>query len=726
VKPYENSLEHLEGELLLLDLSLHRQVLVWRSWHHPDAAGDELLGLFISDREIDALLGGLYSSRRTGSANLGEATAEISGLIVETASRHDRRTSSAVAEGIELRLVTLADRLGLSPLEIGVVMLALSPEIDRRYGRIFGYLNDDASLRGPTVDLVLDLYCGNLAERAWARRVFEASGTLCGSRVVHLAPRSSGAPLLDAVIEIDPAVAGFLLGSDSMDEHLHGVATVVQGGAEPPVVDESTLADVEAAARLFGAKQCPVIHLVGSDLSDCRRVAVFLAAGLSTRRDLLTLDLAEIGDGATAADLTARAIRDCRLHQRGLALELGDGDGPLAAALDCLALAGTGLVRLIITTSDEAPRRLEAQTAVHRVVVPVPTVPARRRLWQANLDGLADGDDLTEVADRFSLTGGQIAMAAERARAGAAARGAARVDRSDLFASCRRQAGRPAAELVDRVESIHDWDDLVLPPTHKAQLQALENWVRFRPLVYDEWGFAKRVMLGRGLTVLFTGPSGTGKTMAAGILARHLGLEMYRVDLSTVVSKYIGETEKNLGGVFAAAESSNAVLFFDEADALFGKRSDVKDSHDRYANIEVSYLLQRTEAFDGVAILATNFGDNLDAAFARRVQVTIEFPFPTITDRRRIWSALFADDVPMGGDIDIDFLARQFPLTGGHIKNCALAAAFTAAADGGPVGMVHLVRAVAHELEKARQPVSATTFGAFAPLLLDVIPEGRP
>ena len=721
--PYANSLEHLEGELLLLKLTLHRRVLVWRAGHHPDAVDDELLGLFISDREIDALLGGLYSSRRTSAGNSDEAIAEISGLIVEAAARHDRRTSLALAQGIELRLVTLAERLGLSPLEIGVVMLALSPEIDRRYGRLFGYLNDDASVRAPTVDLVFDLYCGSLAERACARRVFEASRPLGAWRVVHLAPRSPGAALLDMVIELEPAVAGYLLGGDSIDEAIRRAATVVDGGAEPPVVDELTLADIEAAARLLSAESGPVIHLLGSDLTDCRRVAVFLAANASTGAELLSLDLTEVGDEGNAADLTARAIRDCRLHQRGLALELGDGCGPLAAALDGFAQAGSGLVRFIITTSDEAPRRLETQIAMHRVVVPVPAVPARRRLWQASLNGSAEGVDLTELADRFSLTGGQIATAAERAKAGAAARGAAAVDRSDLFASCRRQTGRSADKLVDRIESIHGWDDLVLPAAHKAQLRALENWVRYRPLVYDEWGFAKRIMLGRGLTVLFTGPSGTGKTMAAGILARHLGVEMYRVDLSTVVSKYIGETEKNLGSVFAAAESSNAMLFFDEADALFGKRSDVKDSHDRYANIEVSYLLQRTEAYDGVAILATNFGDNLDAAFSRRIQVTIEFPFPTIADRRRIWLALLADDVPMDADIDIGFLARQFPLTGGQIKNCALAAAFAAAADGGPVGMVHLVRAVAQELEKAKQPVGATTFGAFAPLLLDDIAE---
>ena len=715
---YATSLEHLEGEVLLLNLLLHRQVLRWRARHHTDASEDELLGLFVSDREVDALLGGLYTPAHAGATAFDDAIAEIGALIVDAAARHDSRTSAALAEGVELRLVTLTDRLGLSPLEDGVVMLALSTEIDRRYGRLFGYLNDDCGVRAPTVGLVFDLYCSNLSERAWARRIFEPTAPLRAMNVIELSASAGDGGLLDTVVRLDPTMAAFLSGSDELDHGLDGRATLV-GAGQPPFVDDETLLDIDAAAIVLAEPARAMIHLAGSDPSDCRAVAAYLASRIPGVTDLLSLDLSEIGDDTTAAELTATAIRECRLHRRGLALELGDGTAPIRGALDRLARHPVDIPRFVITSTQEVPRHLEHLTSLHRVLVPVPAVPARRRLWQSRLNGCAADVDLTELADRFSLSGGQIRTASARAIAAAAARGSATVDRADLFASCRREAGRPAAELVDRVVSIHDWDDLVLPAHHKSQLRSLENWVRFRPKVYDDWGFAKRVMLGRGLTVLFTGPSGTGKTMAAGILARHLGLEMYRVDLSTVVSKYIGETEKNLGSVFASAEASNAMLFFDEADALFGKRSDVKDAHDRYANIEVSYLLQRMESYDGVAILATNFGDNLDAAFARRIQAAIEFPFPTIADRRRIWAAMLGDDAPRDVDVDIDVLARQFPLTGGHIKNCVLAAAFAAAAEHGAIGMGHLVRAVAHELEKAKQPVTAATFGGCASLLDD-------
>jgi SpoVK/Ycf46/Vps4 family AAA+-type ATPase len=213
-------------------------------------------------------------------------------------------------------------------------------------------------------------------------------------------------------------------------------------------------------------------------------------------------------------------------------------------------------------------------------------------------------------------------------------------------------------------------------------------------------GFGAKLSTGKGVNALFAGPSGTGKTMAAGILANELGLDLYKIDLSQVVSKYIGETEKNLDAIFTGAENSNIILFFDEADALFGKRSEVRDSHDRYANIEISYLLQKMEDYEGVAILATNLRQNLDEAFVRRLAFSIHFPFPDEADRRRIWDGIWPDGISLAKDVDLDLLARQFKLSGGNIKNIALAAAFLAAADGGIVNMSHLLHATRREFQK--------------------------
>ena len=241
-----------------------------------------------------------------------------------------------------------------------------------------------------------------------------------------------------------------------------------------------------------------------------------------------------------------------------------------------------------------------------------------------------------------------------------------------------------------------------LGPTSQARIGKLSftrlPW--YRDLVYGDWGFGRKLALGKGLAALFAGPSGTGKTMAAEIIAAELGLELYKIDLSTVISKYIGETEKNLSGIFAEAETSNAILFFDEADALFGKRSEVRDSHDRYANVEVGYLLQRMEEYEGVAILATNLRKNMDDAFLRRLHFTVEFPFPDASERQRIWQRIWPGDTPVDAALDFGLLAARYELAGGNIRNIAVAAAFLAADDGQLVRMRHVIQATQREYQK--------------------------
>jgi SpoVK/Ycf46/Vps4 family AAA+-type ATPase len=255
-------------------------------------------------------------------------------------------------------------------------------------------------------------------------------------------------------------------------------------------------------------------------------------------------------------------------------------------------------------------------------------------------------------------------------------------------------------QLATKIEPRFDWEDIVLPTDQLALLREIVDTVWGRPVVLDDWGVGRKLASSRGVTVLFAGPPGTGKTMGAEIIAGELGLDIYKIDLSTVVSKYIGETEKNLARVFKEAESSNAILFFDEADALFGKRSEVRDSHDRYANVEISYLLQQMEAYNGLTILATNLRANLDDAFTRRLQFAVDFPFPEEEYRLRIWRTLFPADVPRKADIDFGALARRFKLAGGNIRNVIVSAAYLAAADGGVVGMNHLLHGTRRELQK--------------------------
>ena len=276
----------------------------------------------------------------------------------------------------------------------------------------------------------------------------------------------------------------------------------------------------------------------------------------------------------------------------------------------------------------------------------------------------------------------------------------------DVSAAARAQTGQALAALTRRIEPAARWDDLVVPDDTLAQLRELCRRAVDRRRVLDEWGFGRKLSRGRGVNALFAGPAGTGKTMAAEVIAAELGLDLYAIDLAGVVSKWIGETEKNLDRIFRAAEDADAVLFFDEADALFGKRSEVRDSHDRYANIEISYLLQKMEQYDGLAILATNLRQNLDEAFLRRLAFTIIFPFPEEADRRRIWQVIWPTATPLGDDVDLDMMARHFKLSGGQIKNIALAAAHLAASDGGVVTMAHLLHATRREYQKLGKRLS--------------------
>jgi SpoVK/Ycf46/Vps4 family AAA+-type ATPase len=253
-----------------------------------------------------------------------------------------------------------------------------------------------------------------------------------------------------------------------------------------------------------------------------------------------------------------------------------------------------------------------------------------------------------------------------------------------------------ARKIVPR----YGWNDIILPDDQRTMLREIVATVRGRPQVLEEWGVGRKLASSAGVTVLFAGPPGTGKTMGAEIIAAELGLDLYKIDLSTIISKYIGETEKNLEKIFGEAQSSNAILFFDEADAIFGKRSEVKDAHDRYANVEVSYLLQRMEAYDGVTILATNLRANLDEAFTRRLQFAVDFPFPERADRLRIWETLFPPDVPRDKELDFDLLARRFKLAGGNIRNIIVSAAYLAASDGERVTMEYLLHGTRRELQK--------------------------
>jgi SpoVK/Ycf46/Vps4 family AAA+-type ATPase len=348
----------------------------------------------------------------------------------------------------------------------------------------------------------------------------------------------------------------------------------------------------------------------------------------------------------------------------------------------------------------------------------IPSLPLRKQLWETIFNESTSEDvDVEALASKFKFSGGQIKDAYFTACSKAKARGNTSLSMEDIYQGCKAQSNRNLSSLARKIEPRYNWEDIVLPKDAKQQLNEISRNIKYRGKVYIDWGFDKKLSLGKGLNVLFSGPSGTGKTMAAEIIAKDAELDLYKIDLSTVVSKYIGETEKNLSKIFNEAETSNAILFFDEADALFGKRSEVKDAHDRYANIEVGYLLQKMEEFEGIVILATNLHQNIDDAFLRRMHFVIEFPFPDDKLRLQIWTKIFPKDAPLAKDVNYRFFSDKLKLAGGNIKNIALTAAFKAAEESCEIGMRQIMHATKREYQKIGKPFLKVDFEPYYNLI---------
>jgi SpoVK/Ycf46/Vps4 family AAA+-type ATPase len=399
-------------------------------------------------------------------------------------------------------------------------------------------------------------------------------------------------------------------------------------------------------------------------------------------------------------------LQKAALYFDGYDLLLGDEKG-IKPAYETVIKALGDYPHLVFLSGEKdwQPRgRLENKSFLD-IELRIPSYLVRKQLWQQQWNSapaLAVDVDLSDVASKFRFSGGQIRDAVTAARNLAKWRDSENelVTKQDLYSACHMQSREILNTLAHKIQPKYHWDDIILPKDQMEQLREICSYVKHYHTVYSHWGFEHKLSLGKGLNVLFAGPSGTGKTMAAEIIACELGLELYKIDLSAIVSKYIGETEKNLDRIFQEGQTSNAILFFDEADAIFGKRSEVRDSHDRYANIEIAYLLQKMDEYEGVVILATNLRKNMDEAFSRRMHFAVEFPVPEEPERYRIWNSIFPPEVPLANDVDIKFMARQFRITGGNIKNIALGAAFLAAENGGRINTENLIRATKREYQK--------------------------
>jgi len=623
----------------------------------------------------------------------------------EAADKALARALEECVAGVE-PLSALFVRLGMTPLEFRLLALALAPELDPRYQSCVGLLMDDMGRRVGTLGLYTEL----LGEPSLVRNELAESGAL--SRWHLLDTPSYGLPAADEPLRVERVLREWLLGQADALVADPLVARVTRrsrwGGAEL-LDDHRTRADA--------------IQLIGRLRADPARWQILAGSEGATWRGMLELGAQACGtslirvDASRLAGVAAQEVDECarrlarlaRLESRPLILDAGgaaeDATTEEDPALALAAIGGMGVPAALIAEDNAMIVRLLADAACDVVEQPatVERADSVRRAAEA-VDAFLTPEAAARAASRYPLRIDGLASALQLARTLPLPRDAADAGAQRFETACREVSNSGLSRLADRLEPSFDLDDVVLPDDRREQLLEIVDNVLLASQVLDTWKFRRQLPYGRGVAALFHGPSGTGKTMAALAVAHRLGVQVLRIDLSRIVSKYIGDTEKNIDRVFSDARSSGAALLVDEADALLGKRSEVKDAHDRYANIEVAYLLQRMEAHEGLVILTTNLRQNLDSAFVRRLRFIVDFPRPDAQARERIWRRCLPDEAHALDDAAFRQLGRRMDLTGGHIRQITLRAAFLAAAAKVPIGLAHISAAARAEFAKLGMP----------------------
>lgn len=577
----------------------------------------------------------------------------------------------------------------LTEFERDLLLLSAGPELDSDFARLCASAHRDSNRSFATFELALAC----LPNSHW--NAILPAAPLRYWRMIELTKPDS---LVRAPIRVDERIIHFLTGTHYLDERLESLLRRVKHGVE---LSEShaKLADRTVSLLRNSSDGLPVLAMSGAEMSLLKSIALVICEKLGLGMYVVRASDILLSPAERTAFFRLWE-RESALSSVALFVEFTDDEDPqrVCSVLDRLMsplfLAGRWALQLTLSRP------------ILRVNIERPVTNEQQMIWRETLGarGAALNGYVPELITQFDLNAPTIRTVCAEVLAGLPTDLETEDAKNKLWRACREQARPRLDGLATRIDSSAKWEQLVLPEPQLKMLREIVAHARNRHTVYDTWGFARHSNRGLGTGIVFAGSSGTGKTFAAEVTANLLNLDLYRIDLSSVVSKYIGETEKNLRRIFDAAESGGAILLFDEADALFGKRSEVKDSHDRYANIEVSFLLQQMEAYRGLAILTTNMLNAFDPAFLRRLRYIVQFPFPTFEQRVTLWSNIFPHDTPTK-EIDNEKLAR-LNLSGGNIRNIALNAAFLAAEDGEPVQMSHLLDATISECAKLEKPLT--------------------
>lgn len=719
---FNDSIQHLKAELRRLEILIDAKLLQMTL---PEKTKPlDLSNFAILREEVTSHLKTTLSDESSTSRPL-ELLSELETLqenYHQAEAMLTEQVKNSLAKGVFLRLVWLAQTYQLSTIDFDILLLSLAPAVDLKYQLIYSYLQGDAQKKFPTVDLILELLCcgyaSNWMAKQEARRRFSINMPLLKHKLIYLMPDSnqSQLPLLAKSIQVDERVIEYLLDSDELDARLIGFTRKV---FDRPSILSCLFAEDKQSILAFIKK---------TQMDQQKNTILYLQAPAGMGKQTLVTELCQTLDitllQVNMAELLAtqdfvRFKQTIDLLLRELVLQRA---AVYWQSFDLLLeLDKRFYLEYFLTHIDQQiglhffggnhpwePAIALSASCFLRITIPALNTMQREKLWQ-QLQQQSDTScekniDLIAIADRYRLTPEQIQAAWQTAVQLSIQNDLKKpiLRQQDLQQACQLHSSPNLQNLAVNIVPRYYWEDIVLPEHSLLQLAQMRDQLQHQHLVYEQWGFADKLGLTKGIYALFTGPPGTGKTMAAEILANELGLLLYKIDLSSIVNKYVGETEKNLERVFSEAEASNVILFFDEADALFGKRSEIQDAHDRYANIEVSYLLQRLETYSGIVVLASNFRGNIDEAFVRRLHFSIEFPLPDAAERTKIWRAIWPQTVSQES-LNIDLLAQRFDISGASIRNIALNAAFfaTAISKTKPeINMQHIFRAVQLEYQK--------------------------
>lgn len=720
---YSTNWEYLSDELRRLDLLLTLELLNFTN-NTPIDALNQFKGLVITEAEVNSLL---HNNRLAADVQCDEYY-KLQQKLLALSNKIAHQKILSINNNLEIPLVNLSERFKLTNFEEQVLIICLAVELERKYEKIYAYLQDDITCKKPSVDLILKLLCCNDEVKIAARSFFNQDATLIKHKIIILENPSN--PLISRFLKLDDHITEYLLGNGQFDRRLTDFASCIWPQSNTSSVSKLTNPKLVLTEQqwqsILSFKQPIIINFHGPTGSGKKFQVQIICAQLQLT--LIMVDLLALINGVSSdlVEILELVRRESILHRAVVCLDnyqcLYEKNEKNALYLNkvCQLLNHLEPVTFLTGTVPFERSNLKTTTIFVDYYFSVPETSERIDLWQlfAQNYSVASWVNFKEIASKYNFTPGQIKKSLETGFHLAVKTDPENpiINSNEIYTACQLHSDHDLRRLARKLQPKSTFADIVLPDEQLEQLQEICNQLQYYNLIFDEWGFNQKLSLGKGITVLFSGAPGTGKTMAAEIIANELKLEIYKIDLSQVISKYIGETEKNLGAIFDSAVNSNAILFFDEADALFGKRAEVKDAHDRYANIETGYLLQRMEDYSGIIILATNLSQNMDEAFLRRIRFTVDFPFPTAVQRECIWKRIFPKQTPLSPELDFAFLGERLKIAGGSIKNIALNAAFYAAKEETSVSMVHILRAVKREYRKIGKTFIASEFEPYSNL----------